>query len=322
MKIDVKDRKILYELDVNARQSCSQIGKKVGLSKNSVHHRIKRLEEKKIIENYYTVINSFKLGYHVIRFYIRFQYTTEQIERDIIEHLRKSKFTWVVYSVNGWFDLDVIFWIKRFDEFYIFWKNTLELYGDYFKNQKLSHLIRAESFRMDYLLDRIQRTSKSTNTIVTGYGSLVDIDELDMKILRMIAPNARMEITAIAKELQSTTKTIYSRLKNLTKIGVIQGYRVNIDITKLNYYYFGVDITLREGGRRVQIIDYVKTMPFLTCIDTSLGHSHVELEFHLKDVDQLKKIMYAITEKYPKSVREYQYETIGKVHKMVWIPEI
>ena len=31
--LDVKDRKILYELDVNARQSASEIGKKVGVSK-------------------------------------------------------------------------------------------------------------------------------------------------------------------------------------------------------------------------------------------------------------------------------------------------
>jgi DNA-binding Lrp family transcriptional regulator len=31
IKIDAKDRKILYELDINSRQSFSKIGKKVGL---------------------------------------------------------------------------------------------------------------------------------------------------------------------------------------------------------------------------------------------------------------------------------------------------
>ena len=34
--ISRKDRKILYELDINSRQSFSSIGKKVGLHKNNV----------------------------------------------------------------------------------------------------------------------------------------------------------------------------------------------------------------------------------------------------------------------------------------------
>ena len=42
VKIDLKDRKILYELDNYSRQSLSNIGKKVGLHKNVVLYRIKR----------------------------------------------------------------------------------------------------------------------------------------------------------------------------------------------------------------------------------------------------------------------------------------
>ena len=41
--LDAKDRKILYELDINSRHSNSEIAKKVGLSKQVVGFRIKRL---------------------------------------------------------------------------------------------------------------------------------------------------------------------------------------------------------------------------------------------------------------------------------------
>ena len=44
-KIDLKDRKILHELDINARQTLSQIGKNVRLPKSVVAYRIKKLEE-------------------------------------------------------------------------------------------------------------------------------------------------------------------------------------------------------------------------------------------------------------------------------------
>ncbi len=42
-KIDLKDRKILYELDLDCRQSNNQIGKKVGLRRDVVAYRIKKI---------------------------------------------------------------------------------------------------------------------------------------------------------------------------------------------------------------------------------------------------------------------------------------
>ncbi len=61
--IDLKDRKILYELDLDCRQSNTQIGKKVGLKKDVVSYRIKRMQDEGIIRNFLTAINTFKLGY-------------------------------------------------------------------------------------------------------------------------------------------------------------------------------------------------------------------------------------------------------------------
>ena len=112
-KIDVKDRKILYELDINARQSYSQIGRKVGLTKNAVANRVKKLENEGVIQNYYTVIDSFKLGYFVLRFYTKFQYTTPAIESEIIEYLKKCKNIFVIDSILEKYDLSVILWVKN-----------------------------------------------------------------------------------------------------------------------------------------------------------------------------------------------------------------
>ena len=72
-KLDLKDRKILYELDLNCRQSNTQIGKKVGLKKDVVSYRINNMEKEGIIKDYWTVIDTFKLGYNVFRVYLIFQ---------------------------------------------------------------------------------------------------------------------------------------------------------------------------------------------------------------------------------------------------------
>ncbi len=59
IKIDLKDRKILYQLDLNSRQSLTQIGKNVGLKKDVVSYRIKRLQDEGVIKNFWTVVAEF-----------------------------------------------------------------------------------------------------------------------------------------------------------------------------------------------------------------------------------------------------------------------
>ena len=46
IKLDLKDRKILYNLDINSRQTFKELARKVGLSKDSVKYRIDKLVEK------------------------------------------------------------------------------------------------------------------------------------------------------------------------------------------------------------------------------------------------------------------------------------
>ena len=62
---------ILSELDMDARQPISAIAKKVGLSKEVVNYRIKQLEKKKVIREYYTVLNITKLGLIFCRLFMR-----------------------------------------------------------------------------------------------------------------------------------------------------------------------------------------------------------------------------------------------------------
>ena len=91
VKIDLKDRKILYHLDLDCRQSNTQIGKKVGLKRDVVGYRINRLQDEGVIQNFWTVIDTFQLGYNVFRIYINFQYITSNIKEEIINYFVNNK---------------------------------------------------------------------------------------------------------------------------------------------------------------------------------------------------------------------------------------
>ena len=63
--IDNVDRRILYELDINARIPVTQLAKKLRLSREKVNYRINNLIKRGIIRKFVTMINPVKLGYSV-----------------------------------------------------------------------------------------------------------------------------------------------------------------------------------------------------------------------------------------------------------------
>ncbi|GAE37214.1 transcriptional regulator [Halalkalibacter akibai JCM 9157] len=66
--MDEIDKSILIELQHNARISVTELGKKIGLSTPAANERLKKLEEKEVIEGYRAVINPEKVNKHVTAF--------------------------------------------------------------------------------------------------------------------------------------------------------------------------------------------------------------------------------------------------------------
>lgn len=60
--MDEIDKDIIFHLQENARISFTELGKQVGLSTPAVTERVKKLEDKNIIQGYKAVINSDKLN--------------------------------------------------------------------------------------------------------------------------------------------------------------------------------------------------------------------------------------------------------------------
>lgn len=66
--LDVIDYKILESLQINCRQSVTEIGDQVGLSPSATHRRIGILEKDGVIERYAARLNGKKLGYSMTFF--------------------------------------------------------------------------------------------------------------------------------------------------------------------------------------------------------------------------------------------------------------
>lgn len=317
--IDVKDKKILYQLDINARQSFSQIGKKVGLPKTVVSYRVKKMQNNGIINNFYTVIDTFKLGYSSYRIYLGFQYISPEVEQEIIEHFSKNRLNWWIISADGRFNLAVIMWVKEVNEFYSFWEETLKKYRDFFRVQQFSIYIQSREFLNDFLLTSEQIKNRY-EYVVSGAAINKNLDQTDMNLLQLMAMNARIPIGELSQHLKISFNAVKQRIKRLMKLGIILGFRVDINYKKLGYEFYKADIELTDYGSRSRIIQYVKQNPHLIRIDKSIGVSDLELEFHVSDHKQFQTIIADLHKNFKETIKNYKYLTAKDVYTMNYFP--
>jgi Lrp/AsnC family transcriptional regulator for asnA, asnC and gidA len=320
--IDLKDRKILYQLDLNCRQSNAKIGKKVGLSKQVVDYRIKRMEDEGLIKNYWALIDTFKLGYDVLRVYLQFQNIPSDVKKEIIQHFVNYKYTWVVYSSTGLIDFGSLIWVQNNYEFYQFLQQTLDRYGRFIAQKIVSLYVKADEYEKSYLLPDEGKKNKRIKFTITCSDDIVNIDNLDYKILNMIALNARSSLIDLAGRLKTSSQTVNYRLTNLCKNGVIKAFRVNIDISRLGFQLFDLRINLIDHSYRKKIIDYIENKPFFKCLNTSFGYADVELELIMSNIEKVEKLMDELDETFPNTIRNYHLFKLRETHKERWLPEM
>jgi DNA-binding Lrp family transcriptional regulator len=320
--IDLKDRKILYELDFDCRQSNTQIGKKVGLKKDVVSYRIKRMQDEGIIRNFWTAIDTFKLGYQVYRIYFNFQYVSSQIKERIIQHFIRYKNVWAVISLKGEIDLDVIVWVKDIYEFYQFWNTTLDEFEDYFAKYTFSMYVEAFNYKKSYLLPEQSEQGDRLLYRTTCSEKPVVIDELDYKLLDKLAINARVPLIDLTETLGCSSQTINYRLKNLIQNGVIKAFRVNVDSSKLDLQHYKLDIYLRDHKQRNTIWGYFKEKSCCDTLNVAIGWSDLEFEIIVQNVDHLGRVMDDLYSKYPDAIKKQTFWIAEKIHKERWLPEL
>jgi len=319
-ELDSKDHKLLYYLFLNSRQSLSSIAKKVGLQKNVVDYRIKRLQMKGIIKNFNAMVDVFKLGFSVYRLYIVLQYASPDKENEIITHFVNHHHTWSVASTKGRYDLIISFLVKSPNSFFAFYEDTLRNYRYFFKEIFFSQLYESFGYKHSQLLTELAASHERAYEYRDD-GQKVNIDLVDYKILNLLAKNTRINSVEIASQINVSTVTIHSRINKLIKSGVIQRYSITVDNNKLGLLEFIVNLSLREYNKKNQIITYLSDNPFLWEIHKTIGGYDLEITLYATNFEHFYRVMEDLRKKFPEDIANYDYLYVTKVFKSNILPE-
>ncbi len=315
IKLSLKDRKLLYELDRNSRQSNSEIGKKIRMNKNTVNYKIKKFEQEEIILGYYVVIDNSKLGYFSFRCYAKFFNTNAEQEKEILDWLVKEKRVSVVVRIETVYDFGFIIWVKDSYEFEEFWQEFKHKFREYFWNEKVDVFTSVYNFRRKYLIDSKEQTEYD----FIGTNKKVDHDKLDLEILKILSKNARIPLIEIAEQLKTPERTIAFRIKRLEKNKIIQSYRVNLSYEKLGVEYFKINIHLNKIPKQEELLGFANIHPNIIYYDITNNDYDYELDVEIQNRKKLLELLEELKKQF--KVRDIEILSFKEYHKLELIPE-
>jgi DNA-binding Lrp family transcriptional regulator len=117
----------------------------------------------------------------------------------------------------------------------------------------------------------------------------MQLDETDVKIMKVLTLDARLSSRQIASQCDVSIGTVLSRIKRMEKDGVIKGYSVMLDHEKLGYELTVVcEITVSKG-RLLEVENEIARLPNVCCVYDVTGLTDAVIIAKFKKREELSK---------------------------------
>ncbi|HII15709.1 MAG TPA: Lrp/AsnC family transcriptional regulator [Nanoarchaeota archaeon] len=318
MKLNIKDRKILHALDLNSRASLNEIARKAGVSKQVADYRLKRLIRDKIIKQFYTAVNFSKLGYTQYKLYLKFQNAGIAKEHEIIDYWANCKNSAWVASCRGRWDIAVSILAKNIGELGKILDAFNSKYGLFILEKDILITQLSPVFTKAYLAENAEKSKFSYGEKIGDY----KLDAIDEGILKVLSSNARITILELMDKSGLTRDIIAYRLKKFAKEGIIRQYRILIDLQKIEHKLYKIMLRLHSltAEKEKALMAYVAAHPNGVQYLKTAGSWDAELEFEVKDEDEIYALLLEIRAKFSDVIRDCETLLIPEEHKLNYFP--
>ena len=123
------------------------------------------------------------------------------------------------------------------------------------------------------------------------------LDDIDHKILDLLAENTRIPYTDVAKKLYISAGTVHIRVKKMEACGVIKGSSLIVDWRKLGYTFTAyVGLLINNSSQIRHIIEKLRKIPNITVAHVTSGRFNIYLKIRAKSTTHAKNIIFSLDE--------------------------
>ena len=317
MDLDSFDLEILNQLDMDARQPYSQIGKVLRRSKQFVGQRIKNLTEKKIIEGYLLDVDLRSLGYTLFSIFLQFQGLTKMKEKRLMEYLGKSKYVGFCIKTLGNWDLFISIRAEDINDFYEFLGNFHKFCAKSIKKESINLEVRGIATNLKFL----SKNEKITihNSANTDKPKKEIFKESEKKVLNELRKFPLITYLDLAKKCNKSYDTLKNIIKKFQDKKIIKTTRAIINTEKLGYdrYLFLIELGLMGNKNIEEIQHYLMRHKNIDYIIEGLGSWNIICDVYSRDTAELITVIDDIKSKFS-AIQSIEFLKVIKNEKEVF----
>lgn len=120
----------------------------------------------------------------------------------------------------------------------------------------------------------------------------VEVDDLDLTLLRALAVDARQSQRALARAVGMSPPAIADRLARLERVGAIRGYRVDVDWSALGYpVVVYLAVTANPGVDLSEIVREIRALPEAQDMSVVTGAFDLLVRLRVRDHTHLRELL-------------------------------
>ncbi len=136
------------------------------------------------------------------------------------------------------------------------------------------------------------------------------MDKIDMRILKSLKKNARLTASAISEEINLSVSAVIERIKKLETSGVIKGYTVDIDHTKMgNSMVALMEVSLKHPDYYDGFVEIVENNPNISTCYYQTGRYDFVLHIVTDSPDGLERVY--------KEIKSYEGVSLTETHMVL-----
>ncbi|AEM39821.1 transcriptional regulator, AsnC family [Pyrolobus fumarii 1A] len=131
------------------------------------------------------------------------------------------------------------------------------------------------------------------------------LDEVDLKLLQLLASNSRASLRELSRDLGVAVSTVHTRIQKLIREGVVRRFTIQPDYERLGYPITAVILVVVEGGRIEEVAERLREEPNLIAVYDVTGdydlvligkfRSMSELNAFIKRLNRMPAIRRTVT---------------------------
>lgn len=302
VKVDAKDRKILYLLVQDARVSVAQIAKKVMLSRDSVSYRIKRMQKHGVILRFFPLLNYKHFGFNVYHVFIVLDEGYRDEHKRLVETLEHHPNILSLMEYNDRWDMQISLIAKSIREFDAIMTDITTRFPNVIVEKDILENI--NNYKMKFLPYVSDVTVKSKPVAKETY----QLYTRDIRLLSLLVNNVRLSTYEIGELLSMNADTVAYRIKKMYNSGLIKGYTTLVNFSKLHYHWYTCVLQMKTFDQKHErkFQQYVKTVPHIVRAVKTLGPWDVLLYIVVNDTKEFHKIVKDLRGEFYDIIKAYE----------------